>query len=646
MDKILEILKETLQEGKHLGGEGDFLKNKIVELALKQDKDLIRLLLKNERLKEVFFMEIDKVLIFDKEKLVHYVSNKQFLPDSYTTFKNKIGLVVEGEFIRENKDVVLSWPYKDCILEGGMTKEDQKRDEIFWNEILAPDEISRLFDPKVITNVKRIDNEGEQKLSEFNTNHDGFIQDSLIIKGNNLLSLYSLKEQFAGKIKLIYIDPPYNTPGDANTFNYNNSFNHSTWLTFMKNRLVVSKALLKDDGVIAIAIDDVEQAYLKVMCDEIFGRENFIGTLVIQSKPGGRSNDTYLATSHEYVLFYSKIKGLPQINFFELPDSQKQQYKHGDGEDSFKWRDFIRTGGYSTPEERPNSYYPIYYCPDNNDIALEKFDESYIEIFPIDSNGKKRVWRKVPDSLKKHIQKNEIKIVKNKNNQWKVKIIDRIKEGVRPSSVWIDSRYDASTHGTKLLKEMFDGEKVFSFPKSIHSVQDVIEIFTEKEGNDIILDFFAGSGTTAEAVINLNNNGSSHQFIMCEQMDYAYSVTAERVKRIMQKQDIKSSFVYMELARLNENYIDRINKAKTSEDLLGLWATMKERSFLSYKVNIKSFDENIEEFENLSINNQKRFLLECLDKNHLYINYSDIDDTELDVDEETKRINQEFYKHK
>jgi len=193
---------------------------------------------------------------------------------------------------------------------------------------------------------------------------------------------------------------------------------------------------------------------------------------------------------------------------------------------------------------------------------------------------------------------------------------------------------------------MFDGEKVFSFPKSIHSVQDVIEIFTEKEGNDIILDFFAGSGTTAEAVINLNNNGSSHQFIMCEQMDYAYSVTAERVKRIMQKQDIKSSFVYMELARLNENYIDRINKAKTSEDLLGLWATMKERSFLSYKVNIKSFDENIEEFENLSINNQKRFLLECLDKNHLYINYSDIDDTELDVDEETKRINQEFYKHK
>ena len=224
MENLLDNLKNLLQKDERLVSEGELLKNKVIELAIKLDKDMIESLLSDEQMKAVFFKQIGKATIFDKDKFIKFVSNKQFLPDSYTTFKNKIGLVDEkGEFISEKKEVVLSWPYKDCILEGGMTKEEQKRDEIFWNEILAPDEISRLLDPKVFTNAKRIDKSGEHKFDKFKTDENGDIKDNLIIKGNNLLALHSIKKRFAGKVKLIYIDPPYyfHENKSEDTFNYN-----------------------------------------------------------------------------------------------------------------------------------------------------------------------------------------------------------------------------------------------------------------------------------------------------------------------------------------------------------------------------------------------------------------------------------------
>jgi len=200
MENFLEHLKNLLKKDERLVSKDELLKNKIVELALKLDKDLIKLLLSDKKTKEVFFIDVDGTLIFDKDKFVRFVSNKQFLPDSYTAFKNKIGLIDEkGEFISEKKEVVLSWPYKDCVLEGGMTKEDQKRDEIFWNEILAPDQITRLLEPKVFTNAKRIDKNGEHKFDGFRTDEKGDIKDNLIIKGNNLLVLHSLKKDLLEK---------------------------------------------------------------------------------------------------------------------------------------------------------------------------------------------------------------------------------------------------------------------------------------------------------------------------------------------------------------------------------------------------------------------------------------------------------------
>ena len=270
MQNLFEDLKHLLAQDERLTTEdGKLLKNLIVELGLKLDADLLHLLLSHDRIKQHFFAEVDGMLVFDKDRFLQFVSNKQFLPDSYTAFKNKIGLSDDGgeTYLSRQRDVALVWPYKDCVLEGGQTKEDAKRDEIFWNTTLAPDDVDRLLDPKVFTNFRRVDAEGEHPVTELQPT------DNLIIKGNNLLALHSLTRRFGGKVKLIYIDPPYNTGNDS--FGYNDSFTHSTWLTFMRNRLEIARDLLHKNGSIWINIDDDGAHYLKDTVGELSGRVRF-----------------------------------------------------------------------------------------------------------------------------------------------------------------------------------------------------------------------------------------------------------------------------------------------------------------------------------------------------------------------------------
>lgn len=220
---------------------------------------------------------------------------------------------------------------------------------------------------------------------------------------------------------------------------------------------------------------------------------------------------------------------------------------------------------------------------------------------------------------------------------------DRIKDGRKPKTIWTDSKYDASANGTMLLKNIFSGEKLFSYPKSLYTVKDTIDIITERGGEDIVLDFFAGSGTTAHAVLELNKeDGGNRKFIICEQMDYVETVTKERVKKVMQKNG-GGSFIYCELMEYNEAYIDRIQKAKTTKELLATWKEMQEKAFISYKVDPKTINANISEFESLSLDEQKRFLIEVLDKNQLYVNYSEIDDENYGVTDTDKKLNRRFY---
>ena len=267
---LFHELEEALRaEDKYCMGDGTLIKSKIVEDALNLNPGLLKHLLAHKGLKKNFFSEVDGVFVFDKVKFQRFVTNKSFLPDSYTVYKNKIGLAdAEEHFVGMGQEVVLSWPHKDCVLEGGQTKEDAKRNEIFWNEILAPDAINRLAEPKALAGFRRYDKDGERDVGHLKGT------DNLIIKGNNLLSLYSLRKKYAEKVKLIYIDPPYYFTANKaeDTFNYNANFKRSTWCTFMKNRLELARELLSDDGAIFVQINDDGVGELHLLMKEVFNR--------------------------------------------------------------------------------------------------------------------------------------------------------------------------------------------------------------------------------------------------------------------------------------------------------------------------------------------------------------------------------------
>lgn len=352
MQKLYDVLVSLLKtDSRYFTEEGEILKNAVYEDAMKMDSSLIKLLLSDDTCKARFFTEVDGVLVFDKVGFGWVINNRQFLPDSYTRFKNKIGLTdSNGDFISSSNDVVLSFPYKDCVLEGGQSKEDQKREEIFYNETLAPEEVDRLLYPKVFTGAKRYTKDGIEENVTFNEN------DNLIIKGNNLLAIASLLKKYEGKIKCIYIDPPYNTRSDANTFAYNNTFNHSSWLTFMKNRLEIAKRLLSDDGIIFIDIDHYELFYLGALADEIFGYENRLGVLAVVHNLKGRYSE-FFSVAHENKLVYAKNVNNAVIKDYQFDNSDS--YPLEDEISKYKLVGLQRTGNGSLRSERPNLFYPI-----------------------------------------------------------------------------------------------------------------------------------------------------------------------------------------------------------------------------------------------------------------------------------------------
>lgn len=332
-DTVADLL---LTNDKYKAEDGKLLKAVVYSDVMVMNETLLTLLLSNEDVKETFFKDVQGTLVFDKQKFAWFMESKEFLPDSYTSYTNKIGLTHNGNFISQTNDVVLDFPYKDCVLEGGQDKDDQKRSEIFYNETIASDEISRMLAPKVFTNAKRYTAVGSKDLlgnldpDTIKVKEETGItfkdDDNLIIKGNNLIALVSLLKRYEGKVKCVYIDPPYNTQNDS--FNYNDSFNHSTWLTFMKNRLELARKLLREDGSIFVQCDDNEQAYLKVLMDGIFGRDNFIAEFPRVTKRGGKSSSV-IANNHDYVLMFAKNKNNVKIYAPKHDDdkfNQKDKY--------------------------------------------------------------------------------------------------------------------------------------------------------------------------------------------------------------------------------------------------------------------------------------------------------------------------------
>ncbi len=546
-----ELEKLLRKESRYCSEDGILLKNAIVEAALALRPDLIKLLLSNNGLKANFFTEVEGVLVFDKVRFQKFVMNKRFLPDSYTCFKNKIGLTDENDnFISESREVVLSWPYKDCILEGGQTKEDAKRNEVFWNEILAPDEINRLTEPKVLANFRRHDRNGETVPTEVSS------KDNFVIKGNNLLVLHSLLPKYAGKVKLIYLDPPYNTGSDS--FSYNDSFNRSSWLTFMRNRLELAKQLLSSDGAIYVQLDYHEVHYLKVLMDEIFGEENFQREIIwrIGWLSGYKTVDNNWIRNHDTILFYSKDATQLAFKKFYIP---RREYK---------------------PIAQGNSdRYPIEDVWNGNEY----------------------------DDL------NSIAIV---------------------------------SFAGETVSKLLNPDDEVKGQKSEKLIERIIKAHTQE--GDIVLDFFGGTGTTGAVALKMGR-----KFILAEQLDKHLSIIQRRLKKVISGEQSGvskrnnwqggGSFVYCELALANQRFVDQINSAGTADELKNIWEEMQKTGFLSWKINPKTFNENVKDFEALSLDEQKMFLIECLDKNMLYVPLSEIDNSEFEISYADKKQNDEFY---
>jgi len=637
---LMEGLKELLKEDtRFVDSEGNLLKNRIVEHALKLDENLIKLLLQNDRIKQHFFKDVDGVLVFDKEKFIKFVDNKEFLPDSYTAFKNKIGLAnEEGKYLAKSKEVVLVWPYKDCVLEGGQGEPDEKRKEIFHNVILAPDEIDRLLEPKVFTNFKRIDRDGEHPLDGFRRDPEinrkrglpeDTITDNLIIKGNNLLVLHSLLKEFRGKVKLIYIDPPYNTGSDE--FQYNDNFKHSTWLTFMKNRIEVAKELLREDGVIFVQIDNSpstmnespELGYLMVLMDEIFGRKNYITTIVWKKKSNPSNTEKLIGTITESILMYAKDITKVDLNLLEY----KRQYKYRDENGEYNLERPMKTdeGTY----ERETMKYPVidpntgkvYYPPE----------------------GKR--WTIGREKMIKLLQEGKVVFI-NDDLYIKKYREDYLRGDAKLFSNLLDN-HGSLKKAKNELKALGFPREAFDSPKPEILIKTLIDMVI-KSKKDIVLDFFLGSGTTCSVAHKMGL-----QYIGVEQMDYIKTLTIERMRKVIQGEQGGISkevnwigggdFVHMELMKLNEAFVEKIRDAETTDELLSIWEDMKHNGFLSYRVDPRLFDENIEDFKALNLEDQKKLLLEMLDYNDLYVNYSEIDDAIYNVNEKDKKLNKDFY---
>ena len=612
-------LEQLLAQDDTFMVEGVLNKNKLAEFARQYNPELLNILMSNDKISKYFFSTLDTgVLVFKKDVFLQFLNNKEFLPDSFTAYKTKIGLATGDKYLSENQEVVLNFPYKDCVLEGGQTKDDAKRQEIFFNETLAPTEINRLLDDKVLTNFKRFDETGEHEVEELSDT------DNLIIKGNNLIALHSLKKRFAGKVKLIYIDPPYNTGKDS--FGYNDRFNHSSWLTFIKNRLEIAWELLADDGTIWMSIDDYESHYLKVLADGIFGRENFVNEVIWQRAYAPVNLKKTFSRSHDAILVYAKNNS-SEKEFNRIPRKESM------------------VANYKNPDNDPRGVYKA----DNFSVgpAVEK------NIYEITTPSGRKVlppdgysWRFSKERFEELLADNRVYFGKDGNSAPSYKrFLSEVKDGVVAQTLWTYQEVGHNQDAKKEIKSLFDGQAAFGTPKPEKLIQRVLQIGSNE--NDLVLDFFMGSATTQSVAHKMNR-----QYIGIEQMDYIETVSVERLKKVIAGEqggisiDVNwsggGSFVYAELKNDAQDFKNAIFEVTTTEELLELFELAKKSSFLSYRIDPKKLKKN--EFSQLSLAEQKQILSDIIDNNNLYVNYSDIDDSDYQISAEDKKLNHAFYR--
>lgn len=575
--------------------------------------------------------------------------------------------------------MVLDFPFKDCVLEGGMTKENQGKDEVYYNEIIARDEIDHLFSPKILTKAKKYTQNGvEKNITQFKGD------DNLIIKGNNLIALHSIKEKYAGKVKLIYIDPPYNTGSDS--FIYNDRFNHSSWLTFIKNRLEVAKDILSDDGLIFIQCDDNEQAYLKVLMDGVFSPSKFVKTIHVQmSNVQGEkvraAKQGNIVKNGEYIHVYSKNgnKSIGKTPLYEPAqyDTHYSVYLNKDGSET-SLVEYI-----SKKEKLISSLVSAGIINEGQKINIKKVQLAYEqlsyfrEFIHSESENIVRIhtMTDVDGVTSKGLNKNTTYKHHHKNGRVylygvdekgnlkqriplseKIKNCDDYYNTLSVSTIrgdwWAGFHIDLGNINKESVVHLDNGQK----PERL--LENIIKFVTDE--GDIILDYHIGSGTTCAVAHKMNR-----RYIGVEQLDYGDNSPVKRMESIvLGKENTKNnvtrkynwqgggSFVYAELMELNAYFVHEVQKAQSSEELEKIFAVMKTEAHLNYQValeDVLSAEYEVDgifrkvAFRELELREQKQLLIQILDKNQLYVNASDMDDCDLNISESDKAFTRSFY---
>ena len=613
---IQRALREVVESfAEQYVAEGLLKKDAIIVDLDNYKPELVEKILTNAILNEAFTEDIAGVTILKINDIIQMLEVDEYWSNSYTRYTNKIGLSMNNRYLDEVTDVVLNFPYKDSILKAGMSKEDVSKEdatESFLNEIVAREEIDVLLDEKILKNAKKYDKNGSSPVSEIKDT------DNLIIKGNNLLALHSLKKRFAGKIKSIIIDPPYyfKKTKSSDAFNYNSNFKLSTWLVFMKNRLDVAKEMLSDEGLCIIIIGEEGYAQLKLLADNILGGDKYIGTISWR-KSDNQANIGEFAKVTDYILIYKKSSG--KLNKLPLTDKARKEYRYSD----------------------ENGYF-------RRQILLDKTRGKYNYELTTPT-GKKLYgpWMKEKEEIERLDNLGKIYWTRGGQEQPYGKLYLQDSEGQIPNDFW-DNSFGTNQRGAEEIRELFSGDRLFDFPKPERLIYNLIKISSEE--GDLVLDFFMGSGTTAAVAHKMNR-----QYIGIEQMDYIETVAVERLKKVINgeqggiSQDVAwsggGSFIYAELMDKNSTFIDIVLNSKNSEELKSIFDDMKSTLDFDFRVDLQEVAQSIwdEEFEM-----QKKILVKIIDKNQLYHNYSEIDDETIksQLSQSDYDFNKSFYGEK
>lgn len=579
VEKLLSEIPDFTDENKNLKI------NVIKDYADNGNIKLLEPLLKNAQTKKAFFSPVLDSFIFNTAKFKEFLEYSSAC-NSYSKYLGKkIGLYMGDSSLLDRNEVVLNFPFKDCVLEGGQRKEDgldtyyeyddkkseytekqSKRREVFYNEVLAQDEIDSLFSPKAFCNTKRYEKGKSEKCTKLNRDaelnkkrglSEDTITDNLIIKGNNLLALHSLKKEFAGKVKLIYIDPPFNTGKDD--FKYNDNFNHSTWLTFMRNRLEIAKDLLSEKGSIFLHLDFHESHYMKILMDEVFGRENFRNNIVwCYTGPSGSTN--FLPRKHDDILYYSKTEN----NEYHIQYIKHKSGVHNSGQ----------VFGNTDTDENFKA---------EAEAQGKKLEDFWLDIYSTD--------RYRSEMLNFVGQKPEA-------------LIERILSiGTSESDIVLDYHLGSGTTAAvahKMNRQYIGIEQLdYGENDSVVRLQNVIN----------------GDQTGISKTVDWQGGGS---------------------------------FVYLELAKKNETALEQISACKSLEELTALFDELCSKYFLHYNVRVKEFRKEIESerFKQLNLKQQKEMFSRMLDLNQLYVNTDDRHDKNTGLTEDDIAITEDFYQLK